>query len=273
MDLKTLAGFSIGIAAWAPDGLFAHGADDIIGKGITLAAGSNLQRGTVLGVITSSGKYVAATGSASDGSQTPTAVLAEDTNASAGDVKTIAYFEGTFVEGRLILGDAMQIGPVRAALRSVGIYTDIAIPGLAATPAPAPAPGPAPAPAPGPSPAPAPGPSSDTRPGWFLAPRGSSTPTAPVLPSGLQGLISGRTKYGANDGKAGTATVTSSAGNAVWFAFAALQGTPNFHDDASGFSGGFAQAGTFTDADGKVWTLFASDYQNAYPTASSITTS
>lgn len=128
MDLSTLASYRIGVAAWAPDGLFAHDADSVIGKGITLAAGQNLQRGTVLGVITSSGKYVAATAAANDGSQNPTAVLSEDTDASAGDRNTIAYFEGTFVEGRLILGAGLQIGPVRAALRSVGVYTDIAIP-------------------------------------------------------------------------------------------------------------------------------------------------
>ena len=128
MDLNTLAGFNTGVGTWSPDGLFAHDADSIIGKGITLISGQNLQRGTVLGVITASGKYTAATSGASDGSQNPTAVLAEDTNASAADVNTIAYFEGTFAEQKLILGSGLTIGPVRAALRSVGIYTDIIIP-------------------------------------------------------------------------------------------------------------------------------------------------
>lgn len=127
MDLRTQAKFGTD-STFTPDRLFAHGAESIIGKGITLITGQNLQRGTVLGRITASGKYTAATSAASDGSQNATAILAEDTDATSADHNTDAYFEGTFVEGALILGAGLTIGPVRDALRLVGIYTDISIP-------------------------------------------------------------------------------------------------------------------------------------------------
>ena len=126
MDLSTLAGF--GSATYTPDRLFADNAECVIAKGIPLIAGQTLQRGTVLGAITATGKYTVATSAASDGSQNPTAILAEDTNATSADVNTVAYFEGTFNEGALILGTGLTIGPVRAALRLVGIYTDIPSP-------------------------------------------------------------------------------------------------------------------------------------------------
>ena len=127
MDLKTLATFGQD-NTYQPDRLFSHDADGIIAKGITLLSGQVLARGTVLGLISASQKYTIATSAASDGSQTPTAILAEDTDATAGDRNTVAYIEGTFNETALTLGAGLTIGPVRAALRSVGIYTDISIP-------------------------------------------------------------------------------------------------------------------------------------------------
>lgn len=128
MDLRSVARYGVADQTYAPDGLFAHNASSILAKGITLATGQNLARGTVLGQITSSGLFTAATSAASDGSQNPTAVLAEDTNATAANVNTIAYFEGTFAEQKLILGAGLTIATVRPALRSVGIYTDIIVP-------------------------------------------------------------------------------------------------------------------------------------------------
>ena len=126
-ELKTLAAFGQD-STYQPDRLFAHNAAAVIAKGITLVSGQVLQRGTVLGVITANGKYTTALSASSDGSQTPTAILAEDTDATGADKNTIAYFEGTFVEGALILGTGITIAAARTALRNVGIYTDISIP-------------------------------------------------------------------------------------------------------------------------------------------------
>ena len=94
---------------------------DVISRGVTLAAGQNLRRGSVLGRFTASGKHTLAIASASDGSQTPSAVLAEDCNASGGDTPSLAYFEGTFLEGALTFGAGVNAAYAREPLRTVGI--------------------------------------------------------------------------------------------------------------------------------------------------------
>lgn len=122
MDLKTTARFAAE-GTYVPDRLIADDADDLLGKGITLASGQNLERGTVLGRITASGKYVKSLAAAADGSQVPSVVLAEDTDASAGDKATVAYFSGVFNGAALILGTGHTLTTVSDALRGVGIQT------------------------------------------------------------------------------------------------------------------------------------------------------
>jgi hypothetical protein len=56
---------------------------------VTLIAGQNLPLGTVLGVITASGKYTQLAPAATDGSQNAVAVLEQATDATAGDVNTV----------------------------------------------------------------------------------------------------------------------------------------------------------------------------------------
>ena len=67
----------------------------MITEELTILTGNNLKRGTVLGKITASGKFVAVDSSKSDGSQTPFAVLAEDADASSGDKQAALIFGGT----------------------------------------------------------------------------------------------------------------------------------------------------------------------------------
>lgn len=119
MDLSTQAGFHTD--TFTPDRLIADNADDIIGKGIALAAGQNLARGAVLGRITASGKYVLSLAAAQDGSQVPNVVLAQDCDASGGDTVAIAYFQGTFNASALILGVGHTGQSVFDALRDVNI--------------------------------------------------------------------------------------------------------------------------------------------------------
>jgi hypothetical protein len=88
----------------------ADGATDfIVGDGfdVTVAAGS--------------GKYVLSLAAATDGSQIPDLVLAEDTNASSADKSTIAYSKGQFLEARLTLGTGHTAASVREGLRVKGI--------------------------------------------------------------------------------------------------------------------------------------------------------
>lgn len=84
-------------------------ADFIVGDKftITIAAGS--------------GKYVKSLLAAIDGSQYPWAILAEDTDATAGDVNTVAYINGNFHDDAVIFGTGQTIANTRELLRQQGI--------------------------------------------------------------------------------------------------------------------------------------------------------
>ena len=56
---------------------------------VTLIAGQNLKLGTVLSVITASGKYTQLAPAAADGSQNAVAVLEQDTDATLLDTNTV----------------------------------------------------------------------------------------------------------------------------------------------------------------------------------------
>lgn len=63
--------------------------DNISKDTVTLISGQNLTAGTVLGVITASGKYTLHNNAASDGSEAAAAVLVADSDASGGDLKVV----------------------------------------------------------------------------------------------------------------------------------------------------------------------------------------
>ncbi len=108
-------------STYTPDGLVAGNAHLLTSRKITLITGQNLIRGAVLGKITASGKYNLSLSAAADGSQTPDLVLAEDTDASAGDKVTIAYSRGDFIEQKLTIGTAHTADTIREGLRDKGI--------------------------------------------------------------------------------------------------------------------------------------------------------
>lgn len=115
----TTAAFST--TAYTPDPLIAQNAHLLVDESITLLTGQNLKRGAVLGKITASGKYVLSLSAAADGSQTPAAILAVDTDATAADKVTVAYFRGDFQANAITLGAAHTVASVKAALRAVNI--------------------------------------------------------------------------------------------------------------------------------------------------------
>lgn len=89
---------------------------------ITIASGSNLTKGAVLGRITASGKFVLSASGASDGSETPDAILGETVDASAEDKQAVVYFSGEFNENALTLGTGHTVESIRAVLRSKSIF-------------------------------------------------------------------------------------------------------------------------------------------------------
>jgi hypothetical protein len=96
---------------------------------VTVLSGQNLVRGTLLGRITASGKYVKSLSASSDGSQVPAAILANDTDASAADVgHVLIYTSGEFNERRVIFGTAHTADTTRDALRARGIHLKDSVP-------------------------------------------------------------------------------------------------------------------------------------------------
>lgn len=112
---------NFGKTTFTPDNLVAQNAHLLIHEPITLLSGQNLKRGAVLGKVTASGKYVLSLSAASDGSQTPVAVLAIDCDASGGDKATEAYFRGDFMSSGLILGASHTLASIKAGLRALNI--------------------------------------------------------------------------------------------------------------------------------------------------------
>lgn len=108
---------SFSTQVYTPDRLIANNGDLLIAEPITLLSGQNLLRGAVLGKITAGGKYTLSASAAADGSQTPVAILAEDTNAAAGDKATVAYFRGDFDASAVTLGVGHTVASIKDGLR------------------------------------------------------------------------------------------------------------------------------------------------------------
>ena len=107
--------------AHTPDALIAGNAHLLVARTVTLIAGQNLPRGAVLGKITASSKYKLSLSGASDGSQTPDLILAEDVDATAGDKPGLAYSRGDFNANALTLGSAHTVASITEGLRAKGI--------------------------------------------------------------------------------------------------------------------------------------------------------
>ncbi|RTL21740.1 MAG: head decoration protein [Rhodocyclaceae bacterium] len=80
----------------------------------TLLSGQNLTRGTVVGKVTASGKLKAYASGNNDGSENPVGIMARDTNATGGDVKTLYYATGVFNKKGLTGADANGIDKLAA---------------------------------------------------------------------------------------------------------------------------------------------------------------
>jgi len=74
---------------------------------ITLAADKgDLKKGTLLGIITASGKYAPYNNANSDGTETAVCILGDDVNTTGSDATVAAYFTGIFVKDNLTGYDA-----------------------------------------------------------------------------------------------------------------------------------------------------------------------
>lgn len=85
--------------------------------------GGVYKRGTVLGKITASGKYTVSVKTATDGSETPVAILVDDVDASThGDQSGGLYLMGEFNQNKIIFDTSWAAPELKAALRPLAIF-------------------------------------------------------------------------------------------------------------------------------------------------------
>ncbi len=106
--------------AHTPDALLAGNAHLLVGRTVTVKSGQNLVRGAVVGKDGDS-KYLLSLSAASDGSQTPDLIMAEDCDATSGDKTALAYERGDFNANALTLGTGHTVASIREGLRAKGI--------------------------------------------------------------------------------------------------------------------------------------------------------
>lgn len=104
-----------------PNGLVVNG-PPIFGEAVTIVSGQTLLAGDLLGQITSGGKYKKSLTASNDGSEVPSAILAEDCDASGGDKTAWVYYCGGFAEDKIRYGSAHTAATTRKALAQKGIF-------------------------------------------------------------------------------------------------------------------------------------------------------
>ena len=94
----------------------------------TILGGQHLLAGSVVGVVSASGKIVLSLSAAGDGSQVPFGILAEDVNSYASDGVTAldvgapVYVEGIFNATALAFGTGQTVALVAPILAARAIY-------------------------------------------------------------------------------------------------------------------------------------------------------
>ena len=103
-----------------PDQLIAGTLQLVTDTGII--TGGAYKRGTVLGVITASGKYTLSVKTATDGSEKPVAILVDNVDASTADQNGGLYLMGEFNQNRIIFDNSWAIPALKTALRPLAIF-------------------------------------------------------------------------------------------------------------------------------------------------------
>ena len=110
------------IGSMTRDNLFAGQVQEPVAGTETITGSGTLVRGTVLGLITASGKLCIVNSANSDGSQTPYAILAEDVVATAGGVIGSVYYSGEFNVNALVFGGTDTYSTHRVAARKLAMF-------------------------------------------------------------------------------------------------------------------------------------------------------
>ena len=107
---------------YTPDKLIA-GNFPLTTSDIVVASGQTLVRGSVLGKKSADDTGVLVDSAATDGSQVPFCILAEDIDTSGGEAVAPVYLSGEFNEAALVFGGSDTIATHRATLRELSLFT------------------------------------------------------------------------------------------------------------------------------------------------------
>ena len=108
---------------YTPDNLFAGNVAPVVADIATIVSGAGiLTRGTVLGLVTLSGKLTIVDSSKSDGTQLPYAVLAENVDATSADKDCGVYLTGEFNNDKLVFGGTDTAATHKVNARKIGIF-------------------------------------------------------------------------------------------------------------------------------------------------------
>ncbi|OTA14213.1 hypothetical protein Xvie_03900 [Xenorhabdus vietnamensis] len=108
-------------SVFVPDQLIA-GQLQLVTDTVTIAKSGILKHGTVLGQITATREYVLSKKSATDGSQTPCAILVDDVNATENSVSGGVYLMGEFNQHRIIRDESWSLPELTDALRKFSLF-------------------------------------------------------------------------------------------------------------------------------------------------------
>lgn len=103
-----------------PDQLIAGTLQLVTDSGII--TGGTYKRGTVLGVVTASGKYTLSVKTATDGSENPVAILVDNVDASTADQNGGLYLMGEFNQNHIIIDASWTMAAIKTALRPLAIF-------------------------------------------------------------------------------------------------------------------------------------------------------
>ncbi len=110
------------IGTYEYDDLVAGGTMQVVTEPVKLKSGASYVRGTVLGKVTATGEATIVNSAASDGSQTPYGILADDVDSTGESKPAVAYLTGEFNEDALVFGGTDNAATHKRALRNIGIF-------------------------------------------------------------------------------------------------------------------------------------------------------
>ena len=105
------------------DELFA-GTYPVKKRGVTIAAGADLVRGSLIGVITASDKGALVSDASNDGSEVAEGILLDDVAAASEDKAGTIALTGDFNQLALTVGGSTAVADYAAALRNKSIFID-----------------------------------------------------------------------------------------------------------------------------------------------------